>query len=245
MEDPGAYGDAYADVYDEWYGNVSDVAATVRALTEVTSGRRVLELGVGTGRVAIPLAEAGFDVTGVDASSAMLDRLLAKPEGDRVRAVQDDMATMAAVDGPFDLALVTFNTLFNIATDAGQRSCLRRVRELLTSGGWFAVEAFVPAEAPAGPESVTETRSDGAGGVVVTVSARDPHSQIVEGVHLHQPAEGREQERPWRIRYLYPEQLDAMAADAGLSLVHRWADWDRTPFEPDSVRHVSWYRPDA
>ena len=245
MEDPAAYGQAYADVYDDWYGDVTDVAATVRALARMCDGRRALELGVGTGRVAIPLAHAGFEVTGVDASPAMLDRLRAKPGGAEVRVVEDDMATMAAVTGSFDLVLVTFNTFFNLASDQAQRSCLHRVRRLLAPDGWFVVEAFVPAEPPDGPQSATEKRSDGAGGVVITVSARDPRTQVVEGTQLHRPATGPERERPWRIRYLHPPQLDAMCAQSGLAPAHRWADWDGTPFAPDSVRHVSWYRLDA
>ena len=243
MQDPAAYGDAYADVYDDWYGEISDVDATVAALRDLTPGRRLLELGVGTGRIALPLAKAGFAVTGVDASQAMLDVLAAKPGAHTIDARLADMATLDGVQGPFDVALVTFNTFFNLDTEQLQLSCLQRVADKLAPLGRFVIEAFVPSPDPDQAETAAEERPDGRGGVVVTTATRDPVAQVVDGEHLHRSADGTEQRRPWRIRYLHPHQLDELCTRAGLTLVGRWADWHASPLEDDSPRHVSVYAP--
>lgn len=243
MHDPGAYGDAYADVYDDWYGEISDVAATVAALRDLTPGRRLLELGVGTGRVALPLAEAGFSVTGVDASAAMLAALAAKPRADAVTVHLGDMAALDGIDGPFDVVLVTFNTFFNLDSEEAQLACLWRVAAVLAPLGRFVIEAFVPSPDPARVETGHEERPDGRGGTVVTTSTRRPDTQVVDGEHLHRRADGTEHRRTWRIRYLHPGQLDAACARAGLRLLARWADWDAAAFTSSSTRHVSVFGP--
>ena len=243
MQDPAAYGDAYADVYDDWYGEISDVAATVEALRDLTPGRRLLELGIGTGRIALPLTAAGFSVTGVDASQAMLDVLATKPGADRIDARLTDMATLDSVCGPFDIALVTFNTFFNLATEALQVACLRRVAAELGPQGRLVIEAFVPSTDPPDVETGVEERPDGRGGVVVTTATRDPTTQVVDGEHLHRGADGTERRRTWRIRYLHPHQLDAVCTQVGLELVGRWSDWHGSEFRTDSARHVSAYAP--
>ena len=241
MSDPAAYGDAYADVYDDWYGDISDVAATVAALRDLTPGRRLLELGIGTGRIALPLADAGFTVTGVDASPAMLDVLATKPGADAVTAHLGDMAALDGIEGPFDVALVTFNTFFNLADEDEQLRCLTRVAAELATLGRFVVEAFVPSPDPAQTQTGAEERPDGDGGIVVTTATRNPATQVVDGEHLHRRADGSEQRRQWRIRYLHPDQLDELCARAGLTLVGRWSDWHASEFTAASTRHVSAY----
>ena len=123
--DAGTYGQGFADVYDDWYGDVSDVDATVEGVLALLEGQGagpVLELGVGTGRLALPLAGRGVEVVGVDASEEMLARLRAKPGADGVRAVHGDMAHLGdlALDGPFAVVFAAFNTFFNL-TDAARR----------------------------------------------------------------------------------------------------------------------------
>jgi SAM-dependent methyltransferase len=165
---PSTYGDRFADVYDDWYHDVSDVDATVERVAALAGprGGRVLELGAGSGRLAVPLAGAGLDVWAVDASAAMLERLRAKPGGEAVHTVVDDMAELAAPElaapGPdggagFAVALCAFNTLFNLTDTPAQARCLGRVAELLAPGGRLLVEAFVPP--PSG-----EGEADDAGG---------------------------------------------------------------------------------
>jgi SAM-dependent methyltransferase len=248
---PSTYGDRFADVYDDWYHDVSDAQATVARIAALSSSRggRVLELGAGSGRLAIPLAREGLEVWAVDSSAAMLDRLRAKPGGDQVHAVVDDMATLAAPELPadgFDVVLCAFNTLFNLTDTAAQQRCLRRVAERLAPGGRLVVEAFVP---PPGGErdaavGAVEPRHIGLDEVVLTVSRIDPASRTVTGQHV-QITEAGVRLRPWMLHYASPDELDGLAAGAGLALVERHAGWGREAFTPESETHVSVYRADA
>jgi SAM-dependent methyltransferase len=236
------YGAAFADVYDDWYGHVSDLDGTVARVAELAGAGLVLELGVGTGRIALALAARGIDVVGIDSSPAMLEVLAAKPGADRVRVVPGDMAECATlVDGPVAVVLVAFNTLFNLTTEDAQRRCLAGVAGLLAPGGSLLVEAFVPG---AGPDRIdrrlTTSRVD-LDRVVLTATEHDPATQVVTGQHLDITAGGVRM-RPWRIRYAHPDQLDALARSAGLELVERWAGWRGEPFDEGSTTHVSRYR---
>ena len=142
------YGDRFADVYDDWYGDVTDVVACTRHLATLAASRGggpVLELGVGTGRLAIPLARLGVEVHGIDASAAMVERLRAKPGGDAIAVSIGDMADLDLPDAPpFSVVFVAFNTFFNLPTEAAQRRCLERVALLLAPDGVLVLEAFVP-----------------------------------------------------------------------------------------------------
>ncbi|HEX2576325.1 MAG TPA: class I SAM-dependent methyltransferase [Aquihabitans sp.] len=238
--DAATYGDRFVDVYDDWYGSITDTDACVAALATLTpTGGRVLELGVGTGRLAIPLAALGFAVTGVDASAAMLDRLAAKPGGDGVDAVLGDMAA-PEVTGPFDLAFVAYNTLFNLVGDGEQQRCLASVASVLEPGGRFVVEAFVPDPSQERTDRVTPKRVT-ADHVVLHVTTRGPSPQEVLGQFVDITEAGIKL-RPWHIRWSTPAQLDDMAAAAGLELEQRWQDWSGRPFDADAPAHVSVYR---
>jgi SAM-dependent methyltransferase len=240
------YGDRFADVYDDWYGEVSDVAACtdrLAALARAAGDGPVLELGVGSGRLALPLAQRGLVVHGIDASAAMLDRLRAKPGGDALTLTCGDMAELELADPPsFAVVFVAFNTFFNLGTEAAQRRCLDRVASVLAPDGWFVLEAFVPADAPATPDrgAVTPRRIT-ADEVVLTVSQHDAAAQTVSGQHIHVTESGIRL-RPWHLRYAAPAELDAMAEGAGLRLEWRHAGWDGLPFDGDAAVHVSAYR---
>jgi SAM-dependent methyltransferase len=237
------YGDAFADVYDEWYAEVGDVAAAVDALVELAGGRPVLELGVGSGRLAVPLAARDVAVWGLDASTAMLDRLGARPGGAAVHAVHGDMADPAASlpDGVrFGAVVAAFNTFFLLASEAAQQACLRASAALLADGGAVVVECYVPAEPPAGVERVLEPRRIGLDHVVLTATEHDPATQRVVGQHIELRPDGTRL-RPWVLRYATPEQLDAMAAGAGLRLRGRWSGWGGEPFGDADPMHVSVY----
>lgn len=241
------YGDRFADVYDDWYEDVSDVGSTVERVVALAGprGGRVLELGAGSGRLALPLAARGLEVWAVDASTAMIDRLRAKPGADRVHPVVDDMASLTAAgldDGTFGVVLCAFNTLFNITDTGGQRRCLARARDLLGPDGRVVIEAFVP---PPGDErdaavGAVEPRHIGLDEVVLTVSRLDPASRTITGQHV-QITESGVRLRPWVLHYASPDQLDALAADAGLRLVERHAGWHGEAFTPTSGAHVSVY----
>ena len=244
---PETYGDRFADVYDEWYADVSDVAATVEhvaALVAARGGGAVLELGGGSGRLAVPLAAAGLDVWSVDASEAMTRRLRARPGGDRVTAVVGDMSELG-LDGapPFAVVLCAFNTFFNLTTTEAQRRCLAAVAARLAPGGVFVVEAFVP---PPGDEddaavSAVEPRTIALDEVVLTVSRLDPSTRTVTGQHV-QLSEAGVRLRPWVLHYATPRELDDLARAAGLVLVTRHAGWRGEAFTPDAAAHVSTYR---
>lgn len=238
------YGDRFAEVYDAWYGEVSDVAAcTVRlaALAAEAGGGPVLELGVGSGRIALPLAALGVEVHGIDASAAMLDALRAKPGGDAIRITEGDMAALELVDPPaFSIVFVAFNTFFNLPTPDAQLRCLRRAAERLAPNGLVVIEAFVAQESAAsgGALAVRHLTADE---VVLTVSQHDRGQQTITGQHIH-VTEGGIKLRPWHLRYADPAELDTMAASAGLELAWRHAGWTGTPFHDDADAHVSAYR---
>ncbi len=238
--DSSSYGDAFADVYDDWYPEVTDVGGTVDTVAELATGGSVLELGVGTGRVALPLAERGLSVVGVDASAAMLERLRAKPGSDAVRVELGDMARRLP-PGPFDVVLATYNTFFNLTEATDQRRCLAMAHDVLRPGGRLVLETFVPTEGPDDATSGVTVRTIEADRVVLTVSRRDERAQRVDGQMVELTTAGVRL-RPWSIRYLTPAQLDAAAAEVGLVVEARHADWRSGAFDPDGAHQVVRYR---
>jgi len=244
---PQSYGDGIADVYDESYGARPDVDDAVDALATLAARSdtaRVLELGIGSGRLALPLTARGLDVWGVDASTAMVDQLRAKDGGARLPVAIGDMAELdlSALDGgaaaTFGLVFVAINTFFNLTSEDAQQRCLQRVRSVLAPDGHFVLEAFVPLVDR--PTNVVETRTVELDHVILTATLHDPTTQTVKSQFID-IREAGVRLRPVMIRYATPPQLDAMAAGAGLHLAERWSDWKGTPFsEGDSV-HVSVY----
>ena len=247
---PGTYGDRLADVYDGWYQDVTDVEATVDRVAALAGDPPgpVLELGAGSGRLAVPLAARGLEVWALDASAAMVERLRAKPGGAAVHTVVGDMAALDLGPGApaaFAVVLCAYNTLFNLTDTESQRRCLARVAGVLAPGGRVLVEAFVPP--PAGePDAVTsavEPRHIGLDEVVLTVSRIDPDARTVTGQHVQIREEGIRL-RPFVLHYAGPEEIDALAAEAGLVLVDRHAGWRGEPYSLSSESHVSSYARD-
>lgn len=240
--DPERYGRSFADVYDEWYASTPADGLVAFVTARAAAGAAVLELGVGTGRLALPLAAAGYAVTGLDASSEMLERLAAKPGGGAVTPLLADAADPDAYPpDSADVVLAAFNLVFNLCGPGDQAACLRGCARALRPDGVLILEAFVP-------EVVTERRTDlvtrsvDAGGVVLIATDTDPADQVTHGAHIEITETGTRL-RPWRIRVATPDTLDALAADAGLVLTERWADTSGTPFvEGDSTHHLSVYR---
>jgi SAM-dependent methyltransferase len=241
--DHRSYGEGFADVYDDWYHGVSDVPSTVERMVALAGpSGRVLELGVGTGRLAVPMAAAGLTVVGVDSSEAMLERLAGRNGGDRVEVVCGDMVDDLP-DGPFDASLVAYNTIFNLLEADAQQRCFTAVAGRLSPGGVFVVEAFVPdVEQHAGAPTDVTVRSLTVDQVVLSVTVNRPDEQRAEGQFVQFTEAGGVRLRPWAIRWATPGQLDAMAATAGLRLASRWADMAGTPFDDHSTSHVSVYR---
>ena len=238
--DARTYGDRIASVYDEMYGELFDSDATVARLAELVGDSRALELAVGTGRITLPLKERGVDVTGIEISKAMVEKLRAKPGGTGIPIVMGDFGDVE-VDGHFDLVFVVFNTLFALTTQDDQVRCFANVARHLTDRGVFVVEAFVP-------DSTRFTRHQSVGvdalgldRVHLEASRHNPVTQVVESQHVvlqqGQPVEMY----PVTIRYAYASELDLMARLAGLRLRTRWGGWDEEPFTSESKFHVSLY----
>jgi SAM-dependent methyltransferase len=236
------YGDAFADVYDEWYPEDASVGAAVDLIAGLADGGPVLELGVGTGRVACAIAARGVEVWGVDASLAMIDRLAAKA-GPAVTPVCQDMAHLALPAGApqFAVVLVAFNTLFCLASDDEQRACLEGAAAALTKAGQVVVEAFVPTVPVLPRHGQVDVAGVSADGVVLKVAKWTEEDQLVRGQHVEITSAGIRL-RPWHLHPVGPDRLDELASEASLELVARHADWRCATFGPSSLQHVSIYR---
>jgi ubiquinone/menaquinone biosynthesis C-methylase UbiE len=238
---PHTYGEAFADVYDDWYGDISDVDATVDCISKLAGSGLVCEMGVGSGRLAVPLTEAGVNVVGVDASPSMLAAMAAKPRGASVPCALGDLAALPFRPARCTIVFAAYTTLFNVASESGQRACIHHAASMLKPGGLLVIEAFVPAvDGPdgAGPLAVRAIEVDR---VVLTATVNDAAAQTVSGQHIDL-TDGSVRLRPWRLRYLSTDQLDELVAETGLDLQYRWSDWDGTPFGVDDPAHVSIYR---
>lgn len=234
------YGESWADIYDDWAAerfpeNVTDAA--VSALLDLDTNGKALELGVGTGRIALPLAQRGLEVHGIDASESMLTKLSGKPGGDAVTATLGDFADFT-VGGGFGLIFVVFNTLFVLPTQEQQLSCLRCVARHLDDDGVFVIEAFVPDPTRFESGQTFRALRVDTEQVHLEASRHDPVAQTIVSQHITVSHNGI-QLRPVNIRYVWPSELDLMARLAGLELRNRWGGWDRSAFDESSRTHVS------
>lgn len=239
------YGDTFADVYDEWYHDLDIIDDCTEFLIQLAAGGMVLELGVGTGRIAIPLAERGVEfgvtVVGIDSSADMLKRLEAK-QHDRDFGVHTILGHMVRdmPDGPFSVVLLAYNTLFNLLDAGEQRECMSASTTRLAPGGHVVVDCFVPAgELPhCIPSHARRTIPNG---VVLSEATVDVVQQRVDGVFTEVRTDDRHIERPWSIRYSSVTDIEAMATSAGLHLEQRWSNYARDSFTGESTRHISVY----
>lgn len=238
--DPASYGDRMAEVYDEWLGIPGDTGDEVAFLAKLAGTGPALELGIGTGRVALPLARAGVEVHGIDASEAMVEKLRAKPGGESLPVSIGDFADVG-VEGDFSLVYVVFNTFFGLLSQEEQVRCFANVARRLREGGAFVVEAFVPDPARFDCGQTTRTQHVEMGRIVLECSRHDPVGQRVDSQSVV-ISEGETRLYPGgRIRYAWPSELDLMARIAGLRLRERWGGWRRGPFTAASTSHVSVY----
>jgi hypothetical protein len=229
-----SFGPDVAAEYDDHLRGDED--ETVAFLARLAAGRPACELAIGTGRIAVPLAATGLDVCGIDQSSAMLDRLRARPGGDRIRVVQGDMTTDAP-DGRFGLVYLVFNTIGNVLTQEGQVAVFRNAASRLTDDGVFVIENGTPWQTMAKRQFVEAERVSN-DEVVLDVNTFDPATQLLSENHVRLTDDGVRL-GPIAQRLTTPAELDLMAALAGLTLVDRWGGWRGEPFTGDSVRHVS------
>jgi SAM-dependent methyltransferase len=243
---PGQYGASFADVYDDWYAepSPSTTTQTVATLAALAGAGPVLELGVGTGRLAVPLAARGLGVWGIDSSPEMLAVLATKPGAEAVNVQCRNMAAELPA-GPFALVFIAFNTFFNLLTSADQQACFRHVSEVLSPNGLFAVETFVADDPTDGDATAigeplrVDVKAESPTGAVLMVTAT--HGQRVDGEHIEVRYGQPIRRRPWSIRWSTLAQLDAMANATGLVVRNRWATWQGERFEATSTGHVTVY----
>jgi SAM-dependent methyltransferase len=237
--DASTYGDRIADVYDDWYGDAAflETEEAVAALAELAGKGPALELAIGTGRIALPLAARGVEVHGIDASEAMVDNLREKPSGDAIPVTIGDFADVG-VDGSYSLVYVVFNTLFALPSQDEQVRCFQNVAGRLAPGGVFVVEAFVPE--PDKYQGLVNVSKIESGEIQLNMHLVDRAEQRSESQHVVMTPDGA-RFYPVSIRWAYPAELDLMARLAGLQLRERWAGWKREPFGKTSGKHVSMY----
>ena len=241
-DEDGYFDDRVAATYDETAGELFDPAVverTVALLAELAGTGRALELGSGTGRIALPLAARGVEVHGIELSRAMTARLRGKPGGEGIGVTIGDFATAKVdgqADGTFRLAYLVRNTIMNLTTQAAQVACFRNVAAHLEPGGRFVIEVLVPGlqRLPPGETFQVFHVSDSHWGI----DEYDVANQRLTSHHLR-ILDGRLDRQSIPFRYAWPAELDLMAQLAGMRLRDRWAGWKREPFTSDSRQHVS------
>jgi SAM-dependent methyltransferase len=212
------------------------VEPAVDMLAELAGNGTALELGIGTGRIAIPLAARGVRVHGIDLSEAMLARLRAKPGAERIATTVGDFAT-TTVDGTFSVVYLVFNTIGNLTTQDGQVACFENAARHLEPGGCFVIEVSVPA--PHQTHRLFDVSDSHVG-----IDEYDPVNQGLVSHHYSRTADGTFAYGSIPLRYVWPSELDLMARVAGLALRDRWSTWTREPFTSLSTKHISvWQRP--
>lgn len=241
--EPSTYGDRIAGIYDDLHAWHLDTETTVEALAELAGEGPVLELGVGTGRIAAPLAERGLEVHGIDASEEMVARLREKPGGDRVEVAIGDFAEVPAPGGPYSLVFVVFNTIYALQTQDEQIRCFEAVARVLAPGGRFVVESFVPDVSRFQRHQNVEAAKVDADRVLLDVSNHDPLGQRVVSQHVV-IEDGKVETYPVQIRYIYPSEMDLMARLAGLRLERRDGGWRGERLTSAGPRQVAVYAKD-
>jgi len=237
--DATTYGERIAEVYDSNRSTPQNAAAAAAFLADLAGKRRVLELGIGTGRIAIPLAARGVRVAGIDSSEKMVAQLRAKPGSDAIPVTIGDLADVKAA-GQFSLIYVVFNTFFMLTTQEAQLRCFARAAKHLADGGVFVLEGFVPDTTLYDRGSNIRLKSVETDRVLLHVSRGGGASQQSIGGDL-EISEAGIKFYPIQVRYAWPSELDLMARLAGLRLRERWAGWNREPFTDNSGAHVSVY----
>ena len=237
------FGEDVAARYDDTSADMFEPAAVdpvVDFLAELAGDGAALELGIGTGRIALPLAARGVPVHGIELSKAMAARLHAKPGSEPVGVTIGDFAT-TTVEGTFSVAYVVRNTIMNLTTQAAQVACFQNVAAQLEPGGCFVIEVGIPALRQLPPGETIHAFHVGE-----TSWGLDEYDVARQGLvsHHFRIVDGKLARLSIPFRYAWPAELDLMAELGGMTLRDRWSGWKREPFTSDSVKHVSvWEKP--
>jgi SAM-dependent methyltransferase len=232
------YGECIAEVYDRWYSG-QDTEGAVEFLFGLARGGDALELGIGTGRVALPLCTRGVKVHGIDASPAMVRKLRGKPGGEKIPVTLGDFVDIP-VQGLFDLIYVVFNTFFALLTQEAQVKCFQACAEHLRDNGVFVLENFVPDVTRFDRGQRTDTISISVDEMRIDAAIHDAVNQHCYVQHVLIGEKGTRL-YPVQLRYAWPSELDLMARLAALELRNRYGGWKKEPFSSASARHVSVY----
>ena len=232
------FGERVAERFDERYAHKADPAVVdpiVAFLADLAGDGAALELGIGTGRIALPLARRGVRVHGIDLSEAMVAQLRAKPGAEQIRVTIGDFAT-TTVDGTFSVAYLVANTIMNLTTQDEQVACFQNVAAHLEPGGCFVIEVLVPGLRRLPPGETFQLFD-----VSPTHVGLDEYDVARQGLvsHHYWIEDGKVELFSPPFRYVWPSELDLMARLAGMTLRERWSGWQREPFTSDSAKHVS------
>jgi SAM-dependent methyltransferase len=239
------FGERVAERFDERYAHLAEPAVVdpiVDFLFEHAHGGAALELGIGTGRIALPLARRGLRVHGIELSEAMAARLRAKPGAESIGVTIGDFAT-TTVEGTFSIAYLVANTIMNLTTQDQQVACFQNVARHLTPGGSFVIEVLVPGLRRLPPGEIFQPFD-----VSPTHLGFDEYDVVRQGLvsHHYWIEDGKVEAFSPPFRYVWPSELDLMARLAGMRLAERWGGWKREPFTSESTTHVSvWEKPRA
>jgi SAM-dependent methyltransferase len=237
------FGERVAERYDESSADMFEPAVVdpiVDFLADLAGSGAALELGIGTGRIALPLAQRGIRVRGIDLSEAMVARLRGKPGAEEIEVTMGDFAT-TRVEGTFSVAYLVFNTIHNLTTQDEQVACFQNVAAHLEPGGCFVIEVGVP-QLQRLPPGETIRAFD----VSETHLGFDEYDVASQGLisHHYSVVDGKLELHSVPFRYVWPAELDLMARLAGMRMRERWSGWKREPFTSDSRKHVSvWEKP--
>ncbi len=232
------FGERVAERYDESSADMFEHAVVdpvVDLLADLAGHGAALELGIGTGRIALPLSQRGVRVCGIDLSEAMVARLRAKPGAEEIGVSIGDFAT-TTVEGTFSVAYLVFNTIMNLTTQDEQVACFQNVAAHLEPGGRFVIEVGVPDLQRLPPGETVRAFN-----VSATRLGFDEYDVVSQGLisHHYSVADGKLHVSSAPFRYVWPSELDLMARLAGMALCERWSGWKREPFTSDSTKHVS------
>jgi hypothetical protein len=247
VEEHGYFDERVAAVYDDYNSDptrtefaAEEIEATVGFLAELAGEGPALEFGVGTGRIALPLAQREVPTHGIDISRPMVDRLMAKPGGEDISVSIGDFAT-TSVEGSFSLVYLICNTIMNLTTQEAQVACFRNAAAHLRAGGRFVIKVMVPElqRLPPGETLHVFAASDEHWGI-------DEYDVANQGLvsHHFETLDGLPERSSIPFRYVWPSELDLMAELAGMKFRERWEGWHRQPFTSESRKHVSvWEKP--
>lgn len=234
------YGSRWSGIYDglPW----PEPSETVDFLAEWVGSGPVLELAIGTGRVAIPLARRGVEIEGIDTSDEMIAALRAKEDQEQIVVHQADIGSFS-LDRQYSMAFLILNTIYALQSQEEQISCFESAASVIEPGGHFIVEAFMPDPTRFRRNSWTQVHDIGLDHVLIEADKHDPSTQQILEQHIH-IRDGKIELYPAFLRYIWPSEMDLMARLAGFSLVHRYGSWTKDPFTARSGQHVSVYRRD-